>query len=507
MWTQVKNLIGFWLVLLCAVVANPDPVVSAELTPDTSGSSECTDLLEGPIVAGDLERFHARFGKPPIPGEFEGEDLGGGVLCLNSPGGDYVVGLEIAEYLLTRSETIQTRVKTGQTCASACTFIFLAGRTLEEGETYQAAFDRAIEPGGLLGFHAPRLVLDDENAYSSNVVNQAYNLAILGAQRAHELAQNQDTGLFGQVQSFARPYVVSRFLGTPPQDLYFIDTVGDALLSQIPAYNYVAAVLLDKRLIRTICDNVFMMSDTGFGEGLSARWKSSRYLDAKSAAREFRNLSFVRNGGVERDRGNGETIKRRFEEHLTVSKNATVVGMATGYPDGFIGEAICLVTISTQGKPGDIVSFGEFTDPGSGVGFDFQNGNVVSVAIGYNYTMAQNLSAIGPGMAFDEIVMSEVVINSPLIMYPFDMPLTALPTAEDVQKAMQKPRNTSAGSRCETLWYERNLVMHRNGYCFGSAKGISTFGNAGCHTKAPSLSEEEKAFVKSVRDQEKSFGC
>jgi hypothetical protein len=492
--------------LICGLLIAPGTGEAANLTDVTGGDSACTILLEGEIVAGDLERFHERFGYPMEDGSLEGEEWDAQVLCLHSPGGAYRVGLDIAEYMSTLTISIQTRVESEAYCASACTFIFLAGRSVEDGESLQTSFDRAIEPGGLLGFHAASLNLPDDQTYESSVVSEAYGLAVQGAQRAYELAQAQDTGLFGRIEVFAPPYIVSRFLGTPPEDLYQIDTVGDALLSGIPAYNYAALARLDGPLIRTICNNAYMMREKGFGDGIYSRWKTDRNQDAKSLVTKFKRLPFVLAEGIERTQSDGSVVFRPFKNHINRSRQGTIVGYATGYPDSYIGEAICFVEIETDALPGDLVNFGDIMGPSTGAGYDFNMASPVRIAVLYDYVLENSFSEVLKNATVNDFEPLATP-RTPLIFYPFDMALSALPKIREAQPTVPQVTRADKDLSCDELWYERNAIMHRNGYCFGSARGLSTFGNDGCFTKSPVLNEAEKANVGALRATEKSLGC
>lgn len=65
----------------------------------------------------------------------------------------------------------------------------------------------------------------------------------------------------------------------------------------------------------------------------------------------------------------------------------------------------------------------------------------------------------------------------------------------------------SATEPCHDLWFTRNLIFDRAGYCFGSVLGQSVFDNANCTTKDPALSAEDKATVARIRDTESWIGC
>ncbi|MHB1110582.1 MAG: hypothetical protein ACYCZU_09740 [Devosia sp.] len=75
------------------------------------------------------------------------------VLTLNGPGGSYGTGLDLADFL--RLNHIATVVERGASCYSACAFAFLGGSGWSSQEGMGDYIDRVIEPGGIVGFHAP----------------------------------------------------------------------------------------------------------------------------------------------------------------------------------------------------------------------------------------------------------------------------------------------------------------------------------------------------------------
>jgi hypothetical protein len=60
---------------------------------------------------------------------------------------------------------------------------------------------------------------------------------------------------------------------------------------------------------------------------------------------------------------------------------------------------------------------------------------------------------------------------------------------------------------CYDLWYERNEIYDRNGYCFSTRMGRQTFDNSDCWTSSPRLSRAEQRRVDQIRRQENRFGC
>ena len=75
------------------------------------------------------------------------------VVTLRGPGGDYHEGLALADYF--RANNIATVVEKGAECYSACAFSFLGGTGYSSFDRIGAYIDRMIEPGGIVGFHAP----------------------------------------------------------------------------------------------------------------------------------------------------------------------------------------------------------------------------------------------------------------------------------------------------------------------------------------------------------------
>lgn len=60
---------------------------------------------------------------------------------------------------------------------------------------------------------------------------------------------------------------------------------------------------------------------------------------------------------------------------------------------------------------------------------------------------------------------------------------------------------------CHDLWFTRNLIMDRAGYCFGSVLGKSIFDNSNCAGNSVSLSKAETSLVARFRGLEQELGC
>jgi len=63
---------------------------------------------------------------------------------------------------------------------------------------------------------------------------------------------------------------------------------------------------------------------------------------------------------------------------------------------------------------------------------------------------------------------------------------------------------------CDELWFERNSIYKRAGYCFKTSRAISTFGNAGClydsEYELPLTRGQRERIARIVR-LEREIGC
>ena len=77
--------------------------------------------------------------------------------------------------------------------------------------------------------------------------------------------------------------------------------------------------------------------------------------------------------------------------------------------------------------------------------------------------------------------------------------------------AVSAPSAASAQARtCGDLWWRRNDEYKAAGYCFHTPRGIQAFGNAGCRyddIDAVPLSEDQRAVIRDITEQERDMGC
>ncbi|ATG44010.1 YARHG domain protein/Domain protein of unknown function [Phaeobacter piscinae] len=69
------------------------------------------------------------------------------------------------------------------------------------------------------------------------------------------------------------------------------------------------------------------------------------------------------------------------------------------------------------------------------------------------------------------------------------------------------PLPALAQDGCDDLWFTRNLIMDRAGYCFGSTLGQSVFDNSDCLGKSVALDPHSNRQVQEIRGLEQFHGC
>lgn len=64
----------------------------------------------------------------------------------------------------------------------------------------------------------------------------------------------------------------------------------------------------------------------------------------------------------------------------------------------------------------------------------------------------------------------------------------------------------TAGDWCYDLWYQRNAIYARKGYCFKTQRARAVFGPA-CFPPYGQLSPNEQRRVNRIKAQERAQGC
>lgn len=197
----------------------------------------------------------------------------GVVLCLDSPGGSLIGGMELFQLVAARN--IITRIPAGWRCESICAPVFMAGSVqtgLGRSITYRS---NQLEPGGILGFHAPALILPDHGSYPPEIVATAFNAAIQAASTLYRASLREED----EWRSF-NEYLFARMLETPHDQMYRIETVADAVLSDIHLGVMAIPTDITEDHVANLCDNAFLSQ-----AGLRLRMPQGGALSAYAALR------------------------------------------------------------------------------------------------------------------------------------------------------------------------------------------------------------------------------
>lgn len=190
---------------------------------------------DGPTEVGDVETLRGMLDTfVKCRNECLGPDGGSAaVLTMNGPGGAYSEGLAMADFL--RANHIATVVERGSVCYSACAFAFLGGSGYSSMDGFGTYVDRMIEPGGVVGFHAP---YRDEASF----------LEALEQRGASELMGESRTSLSLMVRELVKwnvdPEIIHYMLGKGPDETYDIVGADDyylvrAALPPTPARDWI----------------------------------------------------------------------------------------------------------------------------------------------------------------------------------------------------------------------------------------------------------------------------
>lgn len=305
--------------------------------------AECDLILEGEIEFGDSFDFAELFDYNEL-GAFSfnfRDTLNNKVMCLNSSGGDMDEALRIAEFVTKIGVGLETRVIDGDTCTGACAILFLSGARTQNGENYSRLKMRAIVPTAKLGVHASDFIRLRDDNWIKPTDEEAYSSAIGESARIFSFSQHRDTA----GDAFMNPYLVRRMLETPPNEPYYIDTVGDALLADLAVIGIDIQARLNEDLIETICDNVFMLDDGMFHWGWGDTWKRDPLASVPEIVEDFNktieaawidDVEF--NYDIELEKGDGH-----------------VYGYAKGYRvNGEHSAQDCLVKFATYADIGEV---------------------------------------------------------------------------------------------------------------------------------------------------------
>ena len=192
--------------------------------------ADCNIYIKGDIVKGDFKKlFDLAANEKGLIREFFNDEPQYW-LCLDSQGGSFLEGLQIAEFVI--KYAIGTRVENNAVCFSSCANIFMAGTSRGEDWDHPR---RLLHVGGRLGFHAPHLTLKDANLFSSHEAEKIFELANLLMSTFVRIYAHQSIFFDGP---WIRPSLVGEMYYKAKNDLVLVDTVGAAGRWQIDLYGH-----------------------------------------------------------------------------------------------------------------------------------------------------------------------------------------------------------------------------------------------------------------------------
>ncbi|WP_319531568.1 hypothetical protein [uncultured Cohaesibacter sp.] len=197
-------------------------------------------------------------------------------LCLNSSGGSFSEALKIASIV---AKGLGTVVKKNRQCLSACALIFMAGKH-NTGEDGYMALDRHIHGRALLGFHAPSLDLNIDFLIPE-LINAAYAVAL----------SNSSAILANRKLLELRDSLLIEVLGTPPKDMFYIDTPGKAAKWKIDVFGIPIPKRISQQHIALVCAAANLWEgENSLGAAISLNTNEIGSSDAKGGLKRIGNV-------------------------------------------------------------------------------------------------------------------------------------------------------------------------------------------------------------------------
>ncbi|ASP18971.1 hypothetical protein ANTHELSMS3_00246 [Antarctobacter heliothermus] len=230
--------IGRLLLALCVAAG---PAVSGEIQELGGFDAECTYKFTGQVAPGDTRKIAA----------LNTYGSAGASLCLDSPGGSLPEGIKMFNEIW--NSQMHTRVVAGDTCESACAIAWLGGG-VQEGTLAIRFASRSIEPGGVLGFHAPRLDLPVGTTYPAEDVEKAFRIALKSAEDYFRIKQTTDDSV-----DALNDFLYARILETPGDSMFRIQSLAEALMANVEVTAVKAPETLRKANLIYLCENAFLV--------------------------------------------------------------------------------------------------------------------------------------------------------------------------------------------------------------------------------------------------------
>jgi ATP-dependent protease ClpP protease subunit len=220
-------------IMLFLYIFFSSPLFAANVLSQKSDDRECEFLLQGEIRTGDSDQLskqiESRHEELELNGTYFERLLSPSYICLDSPGGSLLEGVEIAKII--KKYGLSTRIPHNSECLSACSIAFMAGSFGHpEGEV--SFTKRTMHPTARLGFHAPSLNIQ-QGQYNEESVEKAYDVALQAVAAVSDLRVSS-------IEEFPESIFI-KFLRTPSSTFTYIDTLGAATrlgitISPVPVF-------------------------------------------------------------------------------------------------------------------------------------------------------------------------------------------------------------------------------------------------------------------------------
>ena len=204
-----------WIIVTVSTLFIANASSAAEIRITQTG--DCRVEINGEITRGDAARLRALSDHLLV---HDGESTSRSVLCLDSPGGSVIEGLEMARFIMENG--VSTYIEDGASCASICAIMFMMGNY--KG-TEVSGLSRTIHYRGDLGFHRPYLEADEARSYTSNEIESVYRL---GLETVFDILTLANTREPWGTARMIEPELMAKITGTPGSEMFYVTTVEEA---------------------------------------------------------------------------------------------------------------------------------------------------------------------------------------------------------------------------------------------------------------------------------------
>lgn len=237
---------NFWrhIILIALLADTASPLVAAEFrfSPE---ANDCQIKLDGNIERGDLTKLKTKLPDGLWPAR------AGPTMCLNSPGGDFIEGLQLAQFV---SGGIATDIQAGSSCESACGWIFMAGTA---SNTDGSEWSRTMDARATLSFHGPFIDpsslagINEQIGSGPKAIIQAYNQAV--SQLASGLLNLAQQRASITAEVLVPPTLLAEALTKVGDQKLLVNTTGSAIRWSIDVHGYAGIVPHSKKDVIQAC--------------------------------------------------------------------------------------------------------------------------------------------------------------------------------------------------------------------------------------------------------------